>query len=105
MKKSSRILYSSAVLFTLMLFAFGNTTQSTLLDKFVGHYSLGSSQQSYISSVISAGMFLALCLLLSGVIRLRRPLVLIIAAVLAAFFSLPSALCRRFIFCLSFTFL
>lgn len=86
MKKSSKLLYSTGILFTLLLFAFGNTTQSTLLDMYVVHYTLNATQQSYISSVISVGMFLALCLLLFGVIRLRRPLVLIAAAALAATF-------------------
>jgi MFS family permease len=87
-----------------MLFAFGNTTQSTLLDKLVGHYSIGSSQQSYISSVISAGMFLALCLLLSGAIRFRRPLVLITAVILAALFFFALSFIPSFYLLLVFYF-
>ncbi len=86
MKNSGKLFYSTGTLLMLMLFAFGNTTQSTLLNMFVTHYAINAAQQSFISSVISAGMFSALCLLLFGIIRLRRTLVLIASALLAAVF-------------------
>lgn len=86
MKKSNKILYFSAVISALLLFAFGNTTQSTLLNQFTDYYAIDSSKQSYISSVISAGMFLALCLMLFGFIRFRRSCVLISAAAVATVF-------------------
>lgn len=74
---------------TLMLFAIGNTAHSAMLNNFVAHYSLDARSQSLISAAVSAGMFVSLCLVLTGVMRLRRPAVLIAAAAaVSAMFAL-----------------
>ncbi len=104
MKNSNRLLYSTSVLLVLMLFAIGNTTQSTLLDQYVKHYSLNAARQSYISSVISIGMFTALCLLLFGFIRIRRQITLVVTAFIITFFFLTLSFMPSFYLLLLFYF-
>lgn len=97
MKTSTKYLYYISLLAIILLIALCNTTQSTLLVDFSNYYSLSSASQSLITMSVSGGMFLALLMMLLGVLRLRKSLLLLtacglICAMLAALsFKLPFA--------------
>ncbi len=71
-----RMIFTVSIFLVVMFFSFSNTTQSTLLNELVNHYDIDLRSQSYISSLISIGMLCALFLILTGAIRLKKPIVL-----------------------------
>lgn len=73
-------MYFVSIILIIIVFAVGNTTQSSLLTEFTAYYGLSTARQGLISSAVSLGMFIALALLLTGAIRLKKPLILVAAA-------------------------
>lgn len=82
--KNKRALYTASVMLFLAFFAFGNTSQSTLLNELTERYALSAGKQGYISTAVSAGMFAALLLVFLLAHKFRKPHILLFASFLSA---------------------
>ena len=83
-------MYTIAVIFSVMLYSFGNNTQGILLSNYAEYYHLTSLSQGAISAFQSLGMILAMLFLLFGKGKLSksRLLMLGLAAVAVSFGAL-----------------
>lgn len=79
MADKTRRLYMACAFAVTLLFSLGNTTQGTLLTEFAEHYGIGTLPQSFISAAASFGMAASLLLLLSGLIRITKNALFVVA--------------------------